>query len=67
MRRVVTLITTQPQQELTAHAGNQVVVTVTVEVMAQNAQPYNVLLDDQPCQIDIVDEAGLELRKVQIY
>ena len=63
--RVITLATTSPDQELLPHAGNQVLVTVTVEVEAANAWPLNIFLNSQPCQIEISDRADTAANEVR--
>ena len=53
--RVVTLLSTQPTQQLLPFAANEALLTVTVDSKADYSQPLTVLLDDQPCQIVLTD------------
>ncbi|KAK9793451.1 hypothetical protein WJX73_008796 [Symbiochloris irregularis] len=55
----VSLMTTRPDQQLLPHGGNQIEVQVTVNVSTAYAMPYTVLLDNAPCSLEAVDEAGL--------
>lgn len=63
--RVVTLLSTQADQLLLPFAGNEVTVTVTVESDSDYSQPLNILLDNQPCQIEVTEE--LASRPAQVW
>ena len=65
-RRVITLQSTSAEQQLLPHAANAIPVAVTVEVDRKHALPVDIFLDDQPCQIEIVDEAGLVTEEVSV-